>query len=106
MALIEAEQLRQVAGIGNNTSQDKEPPMVDDGSSLVLQQNEDKGSSAKTDSGVKEVTVPEEEEYDSPIEDFNVVIYKGEGYGYCVECVDDEVCKCCGNLNGSPVRRE
>nr|XP_011463552.1 PREDICTED: uncharacterized protein LOC105351291 [Fragaria vesca subsp. vesca] len=71
------------AGNGNSTSQDKEPPMVDDGSSLVLQQNENKGSNAKKDSGVKEVIAPKEEEgYDSPVEDFNVVIYKGEGYGY------------------------
>ncbi|PRQ28354.1 hypothetical protein RchiOBHm_Chr5g0002161 [Rosa chinensis] len=104
------------AGTGNSTSSDKEPPIVDDGSPLVLQQNEDKeGSGAKEDSDV-EVSATEEdsdveevsateEDYDSPDPYmFDNYVHEDDGrtYGYCASCVDNEVCKRCGHKDGCP----
>ncbi|XP_062017544.1 uncharacterized protein LOC133733913 [Rosa rugosa] len=95
----------RAAGTGNSTSSDKEPPIVDDGSPLVLQQNEDKeGSGAKEDSDVEEVSATEED-YDSPDPYmFDNYVHEDDGriYGYCASCVVNEVCKRCGNKDGYP----
>ncbi|PRQ28364.1 putative transcription factor interactor and regulator CCHC(Zn) family [Rosa chinensis] len=109
----------RAAGTGNSTSWDKEPPMVDDGSAdgspLVPQQKEDKGSSAKEDSDVEEVEDSDveevsatEEDYDSPdfMADYVGGVDDGDYCGYCELCVDNEVCKGCGNKDGIPAGEE
>ncbi|KAL6213178.1 hypothetical protein ACLB2K_012625 [Fragaria x ananassa] len=76
------------AGIGNSSSQDKGPSMVDDGSTdgstLVLQQNVEKDTGAKKDSVVKEVSALEEDYNSSDYsENYNVGVDDGYLYGYC-----------------------
>lgn len=81
----------------------KMPRMVDDGSTagspLGLQQKEDEGSDAKE---YFYVVVPEEEDgaaYDNDIGGGD----EGPGmFGECDFCVDNEVCKVCGNKDGCP----
>ncbi|PRQ28361.1 hypothetical protein RchiOBHm_Chr5g0002231 [Rosa chinensis] len=99
------------AGTGNGTLWNKEPPMVDDGSAdgfpLVLPQKEDKGSGGNEDSDVEEVSSAEEDS-DPPefILNCGGGLDEGDYFGYCELCVDNEVCKGCGNKDGSPVREE
>ncbi|KAK9935953.1 hypothetical protein M0R45_012824 [Rubus argutus] len=91
------------AGTGKSTCVHpvKEPRMVNDGSTdgspLVLQQKEDEGSVAAED-------IYMEDDFGEEDSNASIDTYESDnyGFGWCESCVDNEVCKDCGNKDGFP----
>lgn len=68
-----------------------------DGSPLVLQQKEDEGSVAEEFIYMEDDLG--EEDSNASVDTFESDNY---GFGWCESCVDNEVCKDCGNKDGFP----